>query len=598
MNLTAQQRALWIVLLFAGGFTLISGRLIQLQLVNHEAYREKADEMHTLEVPLPPKRGSILDARGRILAQTVTVTDLRLDGKIAAEKPEKVAEVAATLGWSEDQLRAYIRTGPGSRHQLVAEELPESAVAALRSLRSGFLIFAERSVRVYPNGHEGSHILGFSNIVREQLPSHESPFDIEVGQDGMERVMDAYLRGTPGSRRIVRDARQHEIAGFRKSDRPPRDGLNVVLTIDQGVQHILETEADRIVAEFRPASVHIVAVRPATGEIIGLTNRPTYDPNDRKTMTPENVRNAAIMNLYEPGSTFKTFTLAAILAERLAGLDTEVYCENGIFHYAGHPLKDVHPYGRLTVREAYAKSSNIAIAKLALMLGEDRLYRYLRQFGFGQVVQPSGQALHGEERGVLRPPGLWTKVSLTRVPIGYEIAVTNLQMAMAAAAIANDGKLMEPRFVQAVVDDQKRIVKQFLPKVVRQAVPREVAAQVREAMAAVVETGTGRAAALSVTAAKPSSLDGFTVAGKTGTARKFAGGSYEAGSYYSSFIGFVPADNPEFLVSVLVDDPEDKESYGGKVAAPAFRNIAVGLVQALNLSPRPAPAVMATRRSG
>jgi cell division protein FtsI/penicillin-binding protein 2 len=588
MTTPYQTRALTVILLFACGFTAISARLIHLQLVRHDYYRDQALRMHTDVVPLAPKRGSVLDARGRILAQTVTVTDLRIDGKLASERPEEVTAVASVLGWSPAQLAAYIQ--PSARYQLLVNDLPEPIERELRRLKTKSLIFVERSLRVYPNGHEGSHVIGFANAVPQRNPGWKVPIEVETGMDGMERVMDAYLRGVPGERRIVRDARRKEIAGYRQADIRPRNGLNVILTLDQGVQHIIEKEADRLVEEFQPAAVHIIVMRPATGEILGLTNRPTFDPNDRSTMTPANLRNCAVQDVYEPGSTFKTITLAAVLDERIAELNTPIFCENGSYFYAGYELKDVHPYGSLTVKEAFAKSSNIAFAKLGQAMGAEKLYRHMRQFGFGQPAQAASQALFSEQRGTLRPPSNWSKTSLTRLPIGYELSVTNLQMTTAVAAIANEGKLMEPRFVQAVVDDQGRLVKQFLPRVVRQAVSRETAAQVVEAMREVLVSGTGREAQL------PKPLDVFTVAGKTGTSRKFVNGSYESGSYYSSFIGMVPAERPEFVVSVLVDTPSGKKYYGGAVAAPAFRNIATGVIQTLNIPQPAARAVVAERR--
>jgi cell division protein FtsI/penicillin-binding protein 2 len=298
MTTPAQTRALTVILLFACGFTAISARLIHLQLVRHDYSRGQALRMHTDVVPLAPKRGSVLDARGRILAQTVTVTDLRIDGKLASERPEEVAAAAAALGWSTAQLAAYIQ--PGARYQLLVNDLPEPIEQELRRLKMKSLIFVERSLRVYPNAHEGSHVIGFANAVPQRNPAWKLPIDVETGMDGMERVMDAYLRGVPGERRIVRDARRKEIAGYRQADLRPRNGLNVILTLDQGVQHIIEKEADRLVREFQPAAVHIIVMRPATGEILGLTNRPTFDPNDRSTMTPTNLRNSAVQDVYEP----------------------------------------------------------------------------------------------------------------------------------------------------------------------------------------------------------------------------------------------------------------------------------------------------------
>jgi cell division protein FtsI/penicillin-binding protein 2 len=576
MTSNLQSRALAVILLFACGFTAISARLIYVQLVSHEDFREKAVRMHTDVVPIAPRRGAVYDSKGRILAQTITVTDLRIDGKMALERPEEVSAIARTLGWNDKKLQSYLSAE--RRHQLLVQDLPDSYETGLRELRTKSLIFPERQLRVYPNSYEGSHVIGFANIIEQKNPDWKLPVQIERGMDGIELVMDDYLKGEPGERRIIRDGRRKEIAGYRLYNRDPRNGLNVVLTLDQGVQHVIETEAERLVKEFQPDGVHIIVMRPRTGEILGLTNRPTFDPNDRSTMKPENVRNAAVMDLYEPGSTFKTFTLAAALSEGIVDLDTPIFCDNGSFFYAGYELKDIHPYGSLKTIDGFAKSSNVAFAKIGLLLGDTRIYRYLRQFGFGEVSQNPAQALRGEQRGILRAPQGWTKISQTRIPIGYEISTTNLQMTTAVAAIANEGKLMEPRIVQAVTDDQGKIVKQYLPRVVRQAVSKEVAAKVTRAMCEVVATGTGKAAQL------PTPMDAYVVAGKTGTSRKYVQGGYEKGSYYSSFIGFAPASNPEFVVSILVDDAESETSYGGKVAAPAFRNIATGVIQALNLS--------------
>ncbi|MDX6767692.1 MAG: penicillin-binding protein 2 [Candidatus Methylacidiphilales bacterium] len=586
-----QFRALVVILIFACGFTAISARLIYVQLVSHEDYREKAVRMHTDVVPTAPRRGAILDAKGRVLAQTITVTDLRIDGKVALERPEEKSAIAQALGWEENQLAAYLF--PERRDQLLVRDLPDSAETALRALRPKSLIFRDRQLRVYPNSHEASHVIGFANATEQKSPEWRAPVEIEKGMDGIELVMDKYLCGIPGERRIVRDGRRKEIPGYRQYDRPPRNGLNVVLTIDQGVQHVIETEAERLVSEFHPDAVHIIVMRPDTGEILGLTNRPTYDPNDRATMKPENIRNAAILDLYEPGSTFKIFTLAAALSEGVVDLDTPVFCDNGSFWYAGHELTDVHPYGSLRTIDGFAKSSNIAFAKIGLLLGDSRIYRYLRQFGFGELVQSPVQALRGEQKGILRPPQSWTKISQTRVPIGYEISTSNLQMTAAVGAIANGGKLMEPHLVQAVTDGEGKVVKQFLPRVIRQTVSQDVARRVTRAMCEVVATGTGKEAQL------PKPLDVFTVAGKTGTSRKFVEGSYEKGSYYSSFIGFMPAEKPEVVISIVVDDAEGEKIYGGSVAAPAFRNIATGVVQVLNLTaPQTAAsrAIVASRR--
>jgi cell division protein FtsI (penicillin-binding protein 3)/stage V sporulation protein D (sporulation-specific penicillin-binding protein) len=293
-------------------------------------------------------------------------------------------------------------------------------------------------------------------------------------------------------------------------------------------------------------------------------------------MTPETLKNIALTDIYEPGSTFKIMMLASALNERIVNLDTPVYCENGKFFYANTWLHDTHPNGMLTMREVVAKSSNIGFAKVAFALGQDKVHRYMTSFGYGKRVQNPQFALAGEERGILRPLNRWSQLSITRVPMGYEVAVTHLQMAMAASAIANNGVLMEPMFVRAVVDQNGKTVKQFLPKIVSQVIDKEAARLTREALESVVsDEGT----------AINASIPGFIVGGKTGTSHKFVNGSYKNNKYIGSFIGFLPARNPEVVISIMVNEPQGGQYYGGQVAAPAFRNIGLHVSQYLNLKP-------------
>lgn len=577
-------RGLFLVCVMACGFTLISGRLVYLQLVSHDHYREKSVEMHYERFPVSPARGKILDRNGRVLAQTATVTDLRIDGKLALEDASGLTEVARLMGKSPQVIMESL--SPERRWQLIAEELSESEIVRWKSLGLRWIILEERYRRFYPNGREGSHVLGFTNVIEKTFPGQEKASQIEAGMQGVERVMNKYLAGIPGEQRIVKDAGRKEIAAYRQIDRRPLDGLDVVLSLDQGVQHILETEADRIVKQFSPDSLSIIAVRPATGEILGLTNRPTFDPNDTRTRQPVRLKNRALMDVFEPGSVFKIATFAAVLNEGIVDLSTPVFCENGEFFYANRYLRDSHPYGKLSAKEAFEKSSNIAFAKMALQMRPYRFYRYIRQMGFGRVTQNEEFALEGEEPGLLRPANYWERISMTRIPIGYEIATTNLQMSMAVAAIANNGKLMEPRFIQSVQNKDGQVVKQFLPKVVRQVVRSDVCQALKRAMVGVVEEGTGRSAA----------VPGLQLAGKTGTARKVINGQYMPGAYCSSFIGFFPAEEPEVLISVVVDYPKGDKYYASQVAAPVFGKIAERVARHLDVFIQEPEPVLTVRR--
>ena len=585
MNESMRVRAMLVVVLFSLGFTIISGRLVYLQLVCHEKFQNEAVRNQYAIVPVPALRGRILDAQGRVLVQSVTTIDLRIDGKVASENPDSLDAVAKTLQMPVETLRSQIK--PDDRYILIRPDLDTALQESLKNLKNRSLIFVSRVRRSYPNGAEASHVIGFTNEIMRKVENYPQPIAMEKGVYGIEQVADNYLSGIAGERRIVLNGSRKEIAAYRQYDRQPRNGLDVVLTVDQVVQHVIEEEADRLVRDFSPKTVSIIVLRPSTGEVLGMTNRPTFDPNDRKTMAePENLKNCAISNMYEPGSTFKIVTTAAVLSEGVADLDTPIYCENGRFFYAGHWLEDTSPHGTLSLREALKVSSNIGFAKLGLALGEDRMYRQIRLMGFGEVTQAPGMALPGEQRGMLRPPSNWSKVSLTRLPIGYEVAVTNLQMALAMGAIANEGKLMEPRLIKAVVDSNGRVVKQFLPRVVRQVVTREVAAKVTKALEGVLEEGG------TATLAK---VANFTAAGKTGTAYKLVNGAYGSSAYYSSFVGFLPSDNPQFLVSIVVDEPQGPMHFGGKVAGPAFRNIATQVAQQLNLLPEGTQTVLARR---
>lgn len=593
MNSALQTRAMTIFVLFACGFTVISSRLVYLQLVKHEEYRDKAISMHYRIVPMPAQRGRILDANGGILSQTVTVTDLRIDGKLALENPQEVADIAETLGWSLAKLQ--INLSPEKRYMILAQDLNAEQVEILRRLKSKSLIFEPRSKRSYPNGVEGSHVVGYTNLVEKYIGDSNIRINFEKGAQGIEKVMDNDLKGEPGERRIVKSGNKMEIAAYRQMERLPRDGLDVVLTINRAVQHEIEVEAERVYNEFNANGVNIVVVRIGTGEILGMTSRPTFDPNDRRTFENlENLRNRPLTDQIEPGSTFKIVSLAAVLNEKIMSTDTMIFCENGKFRYADRDLYDTSPHGIISLKEAFTVSSNIAFAKVGLALGENVLYRYIKQMGFGELAQNPVQALRPEGKGLVRSAGLWTKVDLTRAPIGYGVAVTNLQMSMAVAAIANDGKLMEPRLVKSVVNKDGRVVKQFMPRVVRQVVSKETADKVIEVMKHVVqeEGGTGKAAR----------VKDFTSAGKTGTAWKNIKGLYPKGVYYSSFIGFLPADNPEFLVSIVVDEPKATQSgsahipYGGKVAAPSFSRIATEVAEELGLQRENGTSVLVDRR--
>ncbi len=578
-----RRRIMAVSFVFAFCLTVVSCKLIWIQLVKQESYRAEAIRCHTRGEPVPAQRGSILDVSGRVLAQSMPLIEVHLDGKILAQEPKELPVIASILGVSAEWLKGQV--DPENRYLKVAEGISVETEGKLKASKLRSVITERKTARNYPNGSETAQILGYVNSMEVTPVGMAKPLTVEVGEAGVEKSMDRYLRGVAGERRIIQDVRRREIPYFRLSDRPARDGYHVVLTVDQGIQHVVEREADALVEKYQPETLQIVVLRPSTGEILAMVSRPTFDPNQRATYESWAVKNRILADTYEPGSTFKIVTVAAALNEKVADLNSTFFCENGEMFYGGSSLTDHEDYGMLTLREVVAKSSNIGMAKLAIQLGEEKVHEYARLFGFGQKTQRGEGALPGEEGGLLRPIRRWSKLSITRIPMGYEVAATNLQMALAYGAIANGGKRMEPRIIKAVVDRDNRVVLQFLPKVVCQAIQPEAAAKMVEALRGVVsDQGTAEGA----------QVPGYEVAGKTGTARKVVQGDYAKDKYRASFIGFLPAEKPEFLVSIMVDEPKGKVYYGGLVAGPAFKNIATQVAEQLHLN---RGAVVARRSS-
>jgi cell division protein FtsI/penicillin-binding protein 2 len=560
-----RQRALYVIMMLGLCFTVISMRLMQIMLLDHNKYVELAIQNHWRKIELPARRGSIVDVHGNILAQTEILNDVRVDGRQLKNPRETLPRIAKALGLSSSELLKQF--DPQNRYSLLKSNVDAETIAALKELKIGGLVFEEKLVRSYPNGNHASHLIGFLDASGR-------------GVSGVEKQMDYGLRGIPGERWTERDGRRQEIAAYRSKDQPPTDGRLVTLTIDLAIQHAVETELDKIVAKYHPAGVYSIVMRPQTGEILALANRPSYDPNERHGVSMDALRNRCLTDALEPGSTFKIVTIAGAINEGLVNLDTPIFCENGQFFYGGRYLKDHEPYGTLTVEQVIGNSSNIGTAKIALeQLHEDRLFQYITAFGFGRpTCVLTGQS---ESGGVVRPLRNWSKLSVTRVCIGQEVAATPLQMITAMSVIANGGRLMLPRLVKQVSDEQGHPVEVYEPKVLRQVISPVTARLVSKALKSVVsDQGT----------AAKARVPGFTVAGKTGTAQKFINGAYSHDKYLASFIGYLPEENPQFVVLVMVDEPQGREYYGGQVAGPAFSEISQQVAQCLNLVPQVAEA--------
>jgi cell division protein FtsI/penicillin-binding protein 2 len=578
--------------LLLAGFGRVAYRLYDLQVVNHEKLSRVVEEMHIRRVPLRAMRGTILDCNENVLAHSVPVRTIALDPReirneearrAKARRPSGLSELASILAGQLEMPLAEVGQriqDPGRyvvlKHK-VSQEVSRRLERMLAEKRLKGVVFEDDQMRVYPNGSLMSHVLGYVNAEGR-------------GVDGAECLMQAELRGQDGWRKIERDNRGREIVIFRNEDFAARNGYRVVLTLDQAIQNIAEQELDRAVLQHRPDSAVAIVMRPSTGEVLAMTNRPTFDPNAANKEI-DYLRNRAVSDLIEPGSTFKIVAVAAALNERIVTLDTKIFCENGRWLYQGRWLTDHEPYGWLTVEEVLIHSSNIGAAKIALLLDKERMHRAMREFGFGEksfdCERVSGWP--GEVRGIVHPLRNWSGVSITRIAMGHEVGVTPIQMINAMCALANGGNLMRPQIIKRVTDENDRVIREFYPFVRRKVIDLKAGEEMKEALRQVVsKAGTAERAA----------IPGFIAAGKTGTAQKVVNGEYANDQFVASFCGFFPLDEPELCIYVMLDNPKGKEYYGGAIAAPVFREIAIRSASYLNLKPtNPLPTTVANRES-
>jgi cell division protein FtsI/penicillin-binding protein 2 len=400
--------------------------------------------------------------------------------------------------------------------------------------------------------------------------------------------LNSALSGVAGWRVTKTDRQHRELAALRDEDVQPRNGLNVVLTLDAVIQHILEMALADAMQKHTPISITGIIERPRTGEILAMATLPNFDPVNPGASPTDARRNRVVSDVMEPGSTFKIVVVAGALNDGVVRFNDAFNCEKGHFAYGGRILHDHEPFGVLTTEGIITKSSNIGAAKVGIKLGEDRLYDYVCDFGFGQRT---GISLPGEVVGILHPVKDWTKVSIAQIPMGQGVAVTRLQMIMAMCAIANNGRLMHPMLVSRLEDRDGDVMAQYKPQVVRQVVSPATAKLMVEALKTVVSPeGTAPGAA----------MKDYTVAGKTGTAQKVENGVYAEHKFTSSFVGFFPADDPQLCISIVMDEPKEGY-YGGQVCGPVFKEVAERCASYLNIpsdknleSPASSPPLVAT----
>jgi cell division protein FtsI/penicillin-binding protein 2 len=622
MNNKSQiRRALLLLSCIGVAFAGLAYRLVDLQVFKHDELSAMAAHNTERSVWQQAQRGDILDANGNLLATSIPVKTVWanpsfiMNQHFVANPQALVARVLAQVlpldeGKIFQQLQPRFRQnndGTQSTNQYVVlkhsvtQDNWRQIQAAMQNLpalvpQTGWkrsdcvaltnwckiLVSADpEQMRIYPNGALAAQVIGFTRS--HDATNHEAELS---GCDGIERSFDKILTGVDGWRATEVDRSGHEQVTWRDQDVQSRDGLNVVLTIDAAIQHIVEDELVKAMKDHSPKSVSGLVIRPSTGEILAMATLPTYDPNQPNTISTE-TRNRVITDIVEPGSTFKIVVVSGALNNGIVQLSDQFNCENGHFAFAGRILHDAEPHGILTTEGIITKSSNIGAAKIGIKLGEQSLYDYAWDYGFGQRT---GIPLPGETRGFLYPIKDWSKVSIAQIPMGHGVAVTRLQMAMAMAAIANDGWLMRPMIVSRLQNHAGQLVQQYAPERVRQVISDATDHLMIEALKTVpTKEGTSPGAA----------MKDYVVAGKTGTAEKAENGAYVPGKYISSFIGFFPADNPQILISIVMDEPKEGH-YGGIVCGPVFKDIADRCASYLNIPADPnrmtnAPTMVAAR---
>lgn len=544
-----------VLLFFIASLSILSLRLFYIQVVQYGFYSKLAGQQHTVSIEINPKRGAIFDRNMRVLAVNLMSDSVFANARVVENKRAAANALSRALGLTEEFV--HERLTRNKAFVWIKRKVTSSESAAVKNLKIPGIDTVQESQRFYPNRSMACHSIGTVDIDN-------------IGLEGLELKYNKYLAGENGWLVSTQDAKRNLLESYQAEYVPPKDGFSLVLTIDEVIQHIAERELARAFEKHNAKGASIVVMDPRSGDILALANLPAYDLNDFKNRRQESIRNRAVTDFFEPGSVFKVITASALLEENLVRLTDQFFCENGEWRIGRRVLHDHTPHGLMTFKEVIEKSSNIGTVKAAARLGPDKMYKFIKAFGFTELT---GIDLPGEVAGINRPPSRWSGVSMNAIPMGQEVTSTAIQLACAVTAVSNNGYLLKPRVVSAIIGPDGQVLKEFSPKVSRRVVSAATAAKVRSILVGVTEAGTGKKA-------KPAD---FRVGGKTGTAQKVEPGSgvYSPDKFVASFIGFAPAEAPVLAVAVCVDEPRPAH-FGGDVSAPVFRNVVDQSLKYLN----------------
>jgi cell division protein FtsI/penicillin-binding protein 2 len=554
----SRRRALVIISLLVFWMLVITTRLVYLQTFQHEMLTRRARVQQQDAVETSPMRGLVLDRQGRELARSVDTESFFAVPADVKDEEKIAASLAPLVGVERESLKTRLREGREKNRKFVwiARKLDAEQAKRIEALKLEGVYSLKEPKRFYPNGQLASHVLGFVGLD-------------EDGLGGVEQVYNERIRGEAGRLFVETDAHRRP---YNSLEVEPRPGQSVVLTIDQMVQYRTEQALSAAVSNSKAKSGTAIVLDPHTGEILALANAPSFDPNDAQRAAAECRANQALQNIYEPGSTFKVVAYSAAIEEGLVKPDDRIDCQMGSINVNGRIVHDHHAFGTLTITEALAKSSNVAAIKLGLRLGDARMYDYIRRYGFGSRTDVE---LPGETAGLVRPVARWQPTSMGSIAMGQEVGVTPLQMAAAFGAIANDGLRVSPHLVREIRAQDGSVTYRAKPEE-RRVVSAETAKVLRGMLESVTVSGT----------AKKAQVEGYTAAGKTGTAQKIdpKTKTYSSTKYIGSFVGFAPVENPAVVIIVVIDEPAGAY-HGGDVAAPVFREIAEQILPDLGVAP-------------
>lgn len=538
----------WLLMLFINiGFIAVVARLFTIQIIKGDEYRAKAKRQHESKVTLSAQRGNIYDRNGKLLASTVQSVSVAVDPTVLSKKAAVCRALAEDLGLSSDRFMQKINAAKGSFVWLARGIMPDRLIS-IRGIKDRGLLLIEEPTRHYYYGSSASQIIGCTDVDNK-------------GLSGIELGWDSALKGRSGYMIMNRDGRGR----LRPSaDLPIIDaihGYSIQLTIDIELQNIVEFELMQGVVNSGAHSGTAIALDPHTGEVLAMASSPGFNPNISSTFSANGMRNRGITDVYEPGSTFKMVTAAAALEENIVNVNDTLNGFNGELHISDYVIKDTHPLGKVTFREAMEHSSNIIMSTVATKIPDYKFYKYIRDFGFGIA---GGIDIPGEVPGKIQKPDQFNSTAKRYMGFGYGLLASPMQMVNSYAAIANRGTMMRPYVVKSVFDGNGEEILKVKPEKIRRVISEKTSDIIKDLLCGVVDHGTGVEA----------KIPGLKVAGKTGTSQQLVQGIYSKADYTASFVGFYPAENPRIAVIVVLDKPRTSY-YGGSVAAPIFKNIAL-----------------------